>query len=154
MRTRRGVQTYDIDTLTPCVLTFIMSFGLITGLVLLVMTVLTVIGKWMVLSKLGKRSWAALIPFFSDYEDYVFDVTSYPDGTTDTSADAMYTAYFASKQRANQRTEQGPAVATAGPCHFHADGAVFNPSNSLRDGRGSLRPLKALKTELAWVLEE
>lgn len=55
MRTRRGVQTYDIDTLTPYVLTFIMSFGLITGLVLLVMTVLTVIGKWMVLSKLGKR---------------------------------------------------------------------------------------------------
>lgn len=97
MRTRRGVQTYDIDTLTPHVLTFIMSFGLITGLVLLVMTVLTVIGKWMVLSKLGKRSWAALIPFFSDYEDYVFDVTSYPDGTTDTSADVMYTAYFASK---------------------------------------------------------
>ena len=91
MRTRRGVQTYDIDTLTPYVLTFIMSFGLITGLVLLVMTVLTVIGK------LGKRSWAALIPFFSDYEDYVFDVTSYPDGTTDTSADVMYTAYFASK---------------------------------------------------------
>lgn len=38
-----------------------------------------------------------LFTMVTGYEDYVFDVTSYPDGTTDTSADVMYTAYFASK---------------------------------------------------------
>ena len=47
---------------------FILSFGLILGLILLVVLVLTVIGKWRVLDKLGKRPWAALVPFFSDYE--------------------------------------------------------------------------------------
>lgn len=38
-----------------------------------------------------------LFTMVKGYEDYVFDVTSYPDGTTDTSADVMYTAYFASR---------------------------------------------------------
>ena len=49
-------------------LTLIMSFGLIIALLMLVAVVLTVIGKWRVFDKLGKRPWAALIPFFSDYE--------------------------------------------------------------------------------------
>lgn len=59
---------YGSDTTMAYLLTFIMSFGLIVGFILLVTVVLTVIGKWQVFKKLGKRPWAALIPFFSDYE--------------------------------------------------------------------------------------
>ena len=59
---------YGTSTMMPYLLSFIMSFGLIIALILLVTVVLTVIGKWKVLEKLGKRPWAALIPFFSDYE--------------------------------------------------------------------------------------
>lgn len=36
-----------------------------------------------------------LFTMVKGYENYVFDVNSYPDGTEDTSADVMYTAYFA-----------------------------------------------------------
>lgn len=39
----------------------------------------------------------ALFTMVKGYEDYVFQVTSYPDGTTETSADVMYTANFACK---------------------------------------------------------
>lgn len=61
---------YETETMAPywSLLTFLMSFGLILMLLLVVVLVLTVIGKWKVLDKLGKRPWAALIPYFSDYE--------------------------------------------------------------------------------------
>lgn len=45
----------------------------------------------------GTYEFKDLYTMVKGYEDYVFDVTSYPDGTTDTSADVMYTAYFASR---------------------------------------------------------
>lgn len=38
-----------------------------------------------------------LFTMVKGYEDYVFQYTSYPDGTAETSADAMYTANFACK---------------------------------------------------------
>lgn len=38
-----------------------------------------------------------LFTMVKGYEDYVFQYTSYPDGTTETSADVMYTANFACK---------------------------------------------------------
>lgn len=50
------------------VLSVLMSVGLVLVLVMLIAAVLTVVGKWKVLDKLDKRPWAALIPFFSDYE--------------------------------------------------------------------------------------
>lgn len=61
---------YGIDSMSTygSLLGVIMSFGLVLLLLLLAAIVLTVVGKWKVLSKLGKRPWAALIPFFSDYE--------------------------------------------------------------------------------------
>lgn len=61
---------YGIDTMSyyGSILGFLMSFGLVLLLILVVCAVLTVVGKWKVLDKLGKRPWAALIPFFSDYE--------------------------------------------------------------------------------------
>ena len=61
---------YGIDTMSyyGSILGFIMSFGLVLLLLLVVGIVLTVVGKWKVLDKLSKRPWAALIPFFSDYE--------------------------------------------------------------------------------------
>lgn len=45
----------------------------------------------------GTYEFKDLYTMVKGYKDYVFDVTSYPDGTTDTSADVMYTAYFASR---------------------------------------------------------
>lgn len=45
----------------------------------------------------GTYEFKDLFTMVKGYEDYVFDVTSYPDGTIDTSADVMYTAYFANK---------------------------------------------------------
>lgn len=45
----------------------------------------------------GTYEFKDLFTMVKGYEDYVFDVTSYPDSTTDTSADVMYTAYFASR---------------------------------------------------------
>lgn len=61
---------YGINTVSTygSLLSVIMSFGLVLLLLVTAGIVLTVIGKWKVLDKLGKRPWAALIPFFSDYE--------------------------------------------------------------------------------------
>lgn len=38
-----------------------------------------------------------LFTMVKGYTDYVFEFTSYPDGTVETSSDVMYTAYFANK---------------------------------------------------------
>lgn len=61
---------YEVNNISyyGSVLGFIMSFGVVLLILLIACLVLTVIGKWKVLDKLGKRPWAALIPFFSDYE--------------------------------------------------------------------------------------
>lgn len=42
-------------------------------------------------------SFRNLFTMVKGYGDYVFQITSYPDGTSDTSADLLYTANFASK---------------------------------------------------------
>lgn len=49
-------------------LAFLGGIFLIAFVLMLAVTILTVIGKWKVLDKMGRRPWAALIPFFSDYE--------------------------------------------------------------------------------------
>lgn len=41
-------------------------------------------------------SFRNLFTMVKGYEDYVFQITSYPDGTAETSADLLYTANFAS----------------------------------------------------------
>lgn len=42
-------------------------------------------------------AFRCLFTMVKGYTDYVFELTSYPDGTTETSADVMYYAYFANK---------------------------------------------------------
>lgn len=42
-------------------------------------------------------SFRNLYTMVKGYQDYVFEITSYPDGTQETSADVMYYAYFANK---------------------------------------------------------
>ncbi len=42
-------------------------------------------------------SFRRLYTMVKGYTDYVFEFTSYPDGTVETSADIMYYAYFANK---------------------------------------------------------
>lgn len=42
-------------------------------------------------------AFRGLFTMVKGYTDYVFELTSYPDGTAETSADVMYYAYFANK---------------------------------------------------------
>lgn len=42
-------------------------------------------------------AFRCLFTMVKGYTDYVFEITSYPDGTTETSVDVMYYAYFANK---------------------------------------------------------
>lgn len=42
-------------------------------------------------------AFRSLFTMVKGYTDYVFEFTSYPDGTVETSADVMYHAYFANK---------------------------------------------------------
>ena len=42
-------------------------------------------------------TFRSLFTMVKGYTDYVFEITSYPDGTKETSADVMYYAYFANK---------------------------------------------------------
>ncbi len=42
-------------------------------------------------------SFSSLFTMVKGYGDYVFEFTSYPDGTQETSADVMYYAYFGNK---------------------------------------------------------
>lgn len=56
------------DSVVASWMAVLLSFWLVLAVAYLVTLTLTVIGKWRVLDKLGKRPWAALVPFFSDYE--------------------------------------------------------------------------------------
>ena len=62
--------TYSAGTVDEQILAIIMGFFGIFFAVLLILTILTIIGRWKVFVKAGKPGWHAIIPFLNTYDLY------------------------------------------------------------------------------------
>ena len=62
--------TYSAGAMEEQVLAMIMGFFGVMFAILLVLAILTIIGKWKVFVKAGKPGWHAIIPFLNTYDLY------------------------------------------------------------------------------------
>lgn len=45
-----------------------MGIIMVVSIIVLIAQIVVIVGKWRVLSKMGRKPWAAIIPYFSDFE--------------------------------------------------------------------------------------